>query len=163
MRDVSENDAGGDGLFTDGGESRVEGSVEGDGGSEDADFLLRFEGRLSIHLGKGRGAGGGDGETDSSSVGSRPWMQYLHSGGSERQIPWLLSVHSGGLTGTYFIKIYQPAFVAKIDVPRMEGNSNHTRQKTQATHPQCHQHHPKLTLSSPRLTISPHVQHSERP
>ena len=101
MKDVSEKE--------DGGESRVEEGVEGDGSSEDADFRLRFEGRLSIHLGKGLRTGGGDGGTDSFSIGPRPWMQYLHSGGSERQIPWLLSVHSGGLTGACFHhETYQP-------------------------------------------------------
>lgn len=42
------------------------------------------------------------------------------------------------------------------------GGGRLTRHSRQATHPQCHQHHPNSTLSSARVTPSPHAQQMER-
>ena len=73
---------------------------------------------------------------------------------SSRSTSPLVGYHS---TGSRLV-----VYITSTETRGDETWGGQTRQNRHATHPQCHQHHPYATLSSPLVTSSPHDQQMEK-
>ena len=137
----------------------------------------------------GRGGEGGIvGEGDGEARYSRSEAQCLHIGGCVSVMPLGLLVHGGGGSGTcvclyvnaccclpfLFVDIFLISFPAQLYLLRAlttqplrfslyEGKGfRRTRQNKHPRHPQCHQHHPYPTFSSPLPTTTPQLQQIDK-